>query len=126
MASYIIKTCLRLTNKYSSKPDKQRIWAALSHLLSRILNEEKRKGLVIPFDIATGKFIIFSDMHKGTRSGADDFLVCEPAYLAALDYYQTNGFHFIALGDCEELWENSLTAIKKHNRYLLKKKKFCT
>ncbi len=109
----LLKPVLWLTNKYSSKPDKQRIWDALSLLISRILNGEKKKGLVIPFDITTGKFIIFSDMHKGTRNGADDFLVCEPAYLAALDYYQLNGFHLIELGDSEELWENNLNGIKK-------------
>ncbi len=119
----LLKPVLWLTNKYSSNPDKQRIWDALSHLLSRILNEEKKKGLVIPFDITTGKFIIFSDMHKGTRNGADDFLVCEPAYLAALEYYQLNGFHFIALGDSEELWENSLTGVKKAQQPTFEKEK---
>ena len=119
----LLKPVLWLTNKYSSKPDKQRIWTALSNLLSRILNEEKKKGLIIPFDITSGKFIIFSDIHKGARNGADDFLVCEPAYLAALDYYQLNGFHFIALGDCEELWENSLTSIKKMQQASFEKEK---
>jgi len=119
----LLKPVLWLTNKYSSKPDKQRIWTALSNLLSRILNEEKKKGLIIPFDITSGKFIIFSDIHKGARNGADDFLVCEPAYLAALDYYQLNGFHFIALGDCEELWENSLTSIKQMQQASFEKEK---
>lgn len=121
--SILLRLVLWLKNKYSSRPDKQRIWAALSHLLSRILNEEKKKGLVIPFDIITGKFIIFSDMHKGARNGADDFLACEPAYLAALDYYQLYGFHFIALGDSEELWENNLSAVKKEQQPSFEKEK---
>jgi predicted phosphodiesterase len=51
-------------------------------------------------------------MHKGTKNGADDFAVCEPSYTTALDYYYQHGFHLIALGDCEELWENSLSGIK--------------
>ena len=109
----LYKPVLWLTNRYSSKPDRQRIFAALSGLLSSILAEEKDKGLVIPFDLATGKFIIFSDQHKGAKNGADDFAVCEVSYLAALDYYHQNGFHFIALGDCEELWENTLSGVKK-------------
>jgi predicted phosphodiesterase len=109
----LLKPVLWLTNKFSSNPDRQRIFDALSDLLSCILQQQKDKGLVIPFDAATGKFIVFSDMHKGCRDGADDFAICEPAYLAALDYYYQNGFHFIALGDSEELWENTLSAVKK-------------
>ncbi len=109
----LLKPVLRLTQKYSSKPDKQRICGALTDLLSHILNGEKDKGLVVPFDIETGKFIIFSDQHKGSRNGADDFLTNEAAYLTALDYYALNGFHFISLGDCEELWENTLSAVRK-------------
>jgi predicted phosphodiesterase len=73
--------------------------------------------LVVPFEAGQEKFIIFSDMHKGAKNGADDFAVCEPAYLAALDFYYAQGFRFIALGDSEELWENSLTAVKKNNTY---------
>jgi len=104
---------LRLANRYSSKPDRERIYTALSDLLSRILYGERNKGLVIPFYSATGKFIIFSDQHKGARNGADDFALCEANYIQALDYYYQNGFHLIALGDCEELWENTLTAVRK-------------
>lgn len=107
---------LRLSARYSSKPDQQRIFAALSDLLLHILAGERKKGLVIPFEAGGGKFIIFSDMHKGAKNGADDFAVCEQAYTAALNHYYTSGFHFIALGDCEELWENTLSAIKKHNQ----------
>jgi predicted phosphodiesterase len=107
-----LKPVLWISNRYASKPDRQRIFAALSDLLSCILDGEKGKGLIVPFDARNGKFIIFSDMHKGTKNGADDFAVCEPAYTTALDYYYHHGFHFIALGDCEELWENSITGIK--------------
>lgn len=51
------------------------------------------------------RYIIFSDHHKGTRNAADDFQPCEPAYLAALDYYLEAGHTLIVLGDAEELWE---------------------
>lgn len=114
---------LWLSNRFSSRPDRGRVFAALSDLLSRILNGEKKKGLIVPFNINTGKFIIFSDQHKGNRNGADDFALCEPDYLTALDYYNQNGYHYIALGDCEELWENSLASIKKQHRLTFEKEK---
>jgi predicted phosphodiesterase len=56
-------------------------------------------------DISKDKFIIFSDHHKGNRDHADDFANNEPNYLAALDYYLLNRFHYINLGDSEELWK---------------------
>ena len=109
----LLKPVLRLSNKYSSKPDKTRIFAALTKLLECILDGEHKKGLVVPFDVMTGKFIIFSDQHKGRKNGSDDFLTNEPNYLAALDYYYQQGFHFIALGDSEELWENLVGSVRK-------------
>jgi predicted phosphodiesterase len=117
------KPVLWLTYKFSSSPDKERIFKALSELLRCILDSEKKKGLVIPFDIATGKIIIFSDQHKGTRNGADDFLMCEQNYLEALEYYYQNGFHFIDLGDCEELWENMVISVKKEQKPAFEKEK---
>jgi predicted phosphodiesterase len=111
------------TNKFTSRPDKRRIFKALSDLLKCILDGEKKKGLVIPFDIATGKIIIFSDQHKGARNGADDFLTCENNYLEALEYYHQNGFHLIALGDCEELWENMVISVRKEQKPSFEKEK---
>lgn len=52
------------------------------------------------------QLIIFSDLHKGQRDGADDFWHCEQTYLAALAYYWQQGFELSLLGDVEELWEN--------------------
>lgn len=57
-------------------------------------------------DLADLRVIIFSDLHKGQRDGADDFWSCEPAYLAALEHYWQQGFELFLLGDVEELWEN--------------------
>lgn len=119
----IRKPVLYLTNRFSSRPDKKRIFKALSDLLKCILDGEKKKGLLVSFDIVTGKIIIFSDQHKGARTGSDDFMLCEPNYLAALDYYHQNGFHLIALGDCEELWENTLLAVRKEQQPSFEKEK---
>lgn len=111
-----LKPVLWLSNRYSSRPDKARVFTALSDLFFAILNGDRKKGLVVPFDITTGKFIIFSDQHKGRRNGADDFAICEQAYLSALDFYYQQGYHLIALGDCEELWENTVQAVMKHQK----------
>src|SRR6476620_5620855 len=97
-----VKPILRFNERYASKPDRQRVFTALTELLACIRKQDKKKGLIVPFEAGTEKFIIFSDMHKGAKNGADDFAGCEPSYLAALDYYYQNGFHFIALGDSEE------------------------
>ncbi len=61
------------------------------------------------------RIILFSDQHKGAKNPADDFALCENNYLAALDYYFANDYHYINLGDSEELWENTIAAVKKHN-----------
>jgi hypothetical protein len=110
--------------KFSAKPDREKIFAALSRLQKSILEEPGKKGLIIPFELTTGKFIIFSDQHKGGKDGADDFAGSEANYLAALQYYYNQQFHCISLGDSEELWENSLGKVKKHNTatFLLEKK----
>lgn len=119
----LLKPVLWLSNRYSSKPDRQRVFAALSELRTEILGGNQKKGLVIPFSADTGRYIIFSDQHKGACNGADDFAICEDRYLSALDYYYQNGFHYIALGDCEELWENTLTPIKKNHQKTFEKEK---
>jgi UDP-2,3-diacylglucosamine pyrophosphatase LpxH len=117
------KPVLRLAAKFSSKPDKQKIFEALSRLLKVITEEPGKRGIIIPFDITHSKFIIFSDQHRGAKDGADDFAAAEPNYLAALDYYYQQQFYFISLGDSEELWENSLAKVKKHNAASIEKEK---
>lgn len=115
LRALFLKSVLRLSERYSSKPDQARVFAAHTDLLKCILAGDQKKGLILPFEAGTEKFIIFSDMHKGAKDGADDFAVCEQAYVTALDYYYEAGFQFIALGDSEELWENTLSAVKKYN-----------
>jgi predicted phosphodiesterase len=102
-------------NRFTSRPDRQRIFDALTALKAKIETDGGKKGFVIPFDITTHKFIIFSDQHKGAKNGADDFASAEQTYLDALKYYNDSLFHLIALGDSEELWENTWLQVRKHN-----------
>lgn len=103
-----------IEHKISSRPDKNRIFKALSDLYAHILKYPGKKGLLINF-FANDRFIIFSDQHKGAKNGADDFAMAEKNYLAALEFYNENNFCYINLGDCEELWENTIAAVKKNN-----------
>ena len=109
----IFKFVLWASNKFASRPEKENVFEALDEILKSIQSGKENKGLVIPFDAETDRFIIFSDQHKGSGNGADDFMLCEPAYLAALEFYYRNRYRFITLGDCEELWENTLSKVLK-------------
>jgi len=100
------------TNKFSSRPDRTRIFKALTKLYHDILENQGKKGVVIRFDINQGSIIIFSVKHKGGRNGADDFVLAEPNYLAALEYYDQHEYHLVCLGDSEELWENQLHTVR--------------
>ncbi len=112
----LLRPVLWVAAKFSSRPNRLRIFDALSKLLVHIREHPGKKGLVIPFEQLAGKFIIFSDQHKGRRNGADDFTQAEPNYLAALEHYAAEDFCFINLGDSEELWENTFWQVKKKNK----------
>ncbi len=89
-----------------------RVGKALDQALERAREQEAREG-VYKFDLSRDRFIIFSDHHKGGRNGADDFLVCERAYNAALAYYYRQGHTLVVLGDVEELWEERRQTVLK-------------
>lgn len=110
----LLKPILWATEKFSSKPQKEKIYPALSRLREEIITNPGKKGIQIQLNEAD-QFIIFSDQHRGAKNGADDFMSAEAAYLAALDHYYRKNFSFISLGDSEELWENLLRKVKKHN-----------
>ncbi len=110
------KQVIRLAEKFSSRPDKQRVFDSLTELHKKILNGEEKKGLIISLNTNTQKIIVFSDQHKGAKNNADDFAVCEKNYVAALNHYFNEGFYFINLGDGEELWENNIFQVKKYNK----------
>lgn len=112
----LTKPVIWLANKFSSKPNLERVHAALTKLYQHSLEQPGKKGLVIDMNPATDRFIIFSDQHKGAKNGSDDFMVAEPNYLAALQYYHEQQFHFISLGDSEELWENTVGPVKSNNK----------
>ena len=57
------------------------------------------------------RLVIFSDLHRGARDGADDFQGCEPAYSAALGWYFERDYELVLLGDVEELWENDIAEV---------------
>ncbi|MDB5191472.1 MAG: metallophosphoesterase [Segetibacter sp.] len=113
----------RWADKYSSRPDKEKIHKALFDLNKKIKDEPGTRGPMLNFAVNIDRFIILSDQHKGARNGADDFAIAERNYLAALDYYYNNNFNYISLGDCEELWENRLVSVKKHNTATFEKEK---
>jgi UDP-2,3-diacylglucosamine pyrophosphatase LpxH len=119
----LTKPIIRLSDKYSSRPDTGRVNKALSDLYKKICENKGDRGRIIPFDIDQQKFIILSDQHKGARDDADDFALAEKNYLAALDHYNQHHFHYINLGDSEELWENRMNAVKKHNKATFEKEK---
>lgn len=105
-----------LAERLSSAPEKDKVFASLSTLLRNIQSKKEGCGLIVPFELPTGKFIIFSDEHKGARDLADDFRLAEKNYLNALNHYFDNGFYFINLGDCEELWENKPDIVMEKNQ----------
>ena len=117
----LTKPIIRLNQTHSSRPDKKRVNRALTDLYQKICGGDEDRGAVIPFDAGQKKFVILSDQHKGARNHADDFAFAEKNYLAALDHYYTEGFHYINLGDSEELWENRFAAVKKHNKATFEK-----
>ena len=89
----------------ASAPDKKDVFKSLSKLLGDLNKKKNNRGLILNVDFAKDKFIIFSDHHKGNKDEGDDFASNEKNYLAALDYYFSNKFNYINLGDSEELWK---------------------
>jgi hypothetical protein len=112
-----------LAEKVSSAPDKVAVMQALTELYDESVNPKTRKLKRFNLDEVNQRVIIFSDQHRGARDGADDFAVCENSYLTALEYYNKESFYYINLGDCEELWENTLFTIAKHNEAVYEKEK---
>lgn len=112
----LTKPVLWLVRRFESKPDVNRVHKALTDLYNHILTHPGKKGKIIDVDFTADKIIIFSDQHKGAKNGSDDFMVAEPNYLAALDYYNQQNFHLISLGDNEELWENTIWPVLAKNK----------
>jgi len=105
-----------LADKVSSSPDKASVMKALSGLYNESRKPGNKKLKRLSLDSVNARIIILSDQHRGARDGSDDFRVCEISYLAALEYYNREKYYFINLGDCEELWENTMFSIAKFNK----------
>lgn len=113
----IKKPIVSLANSVSSAPKKEKVFASLSELYQQSLEEPgKKESKLIRLNPKEKSIIIFSDQHKGTRNGSDDFRLAEDNYLAALKYYNDHDYYYVNLGDSEELWETTIPGILKHNQ----------
>ena len=103
---YLLKRPLTWMGNYlSASPKRESVFKSLSKLYHAGNNAKNKKIITLEVDAAKEKFIIFSDQHKGNKGWADDFNICEPNYIAALQHYNSQNFNFINLGDSEELWK---------------------
>jgi predicted phosphodiesterase len=120
----LTKPVIWIANKFSSAPKKENVFASLTNLYAQSVDQpNKKSGSMFSLNPYEQSIIIFSDEHKGTRNGADDFKHAEANYQAALDYYNEHGFYYVNLGDCEELWENSTKNVVKRNEKCFEKEK---
>ncbi len=69
------------------------------------LTQVYQNSFEVPFD-QTSRLILFSDVHRGDNSWADDFAHNQSLFFFALEHYFKEGFTYIELGDGDELWEN--------------------
>ena len=106
LLQYLLKRPLTwMANKLAASPKQEIVYKSLSLLYQRTIEQKAADVQLLEFDPSEQKFIIFSDQHKGNKSWADDFNQSEPNYIAALEYYNSQQYNFINLGDSEELWK---------------------
>jgi len=74
-------------------------------MIHQLLSFALKKAIKLPLD-KDRKYILFSDLHKGDNSYADDFAHNMRIYKEALHHYYIHDFTYIELGDGLELWEN--------------------
>ncbi len=93
-------------NENGASPALQRFDdARVGRALDATLARTRAAGNVLQHDIESDPLVIFSDQHKGSRDGADDFQVAEATYSQAITYYNRMAYTLLTLGDVEELWE---------------------
>lgn len=115
LQSIFRKPVMWMADRFSSNPKQEDVHKSLDKLYQNIQDGVHKKGVIIRAG-QQDKFIVFSDLHKGARNGADDFRKAEPNYLQALSYYLQEDYCYINLGDSEELWENGFIPIEKNNK----------
>lgn len=91
---------------------------------SKRISKALREAPILEIDNSS-KLILMSDTHRGDASYADEFSRNRNIFAHALKHYYDQGFHFIELGDGNELWENrffsSIYSAHKNIFKLLKK-----
>jgi hypothetical protein len=108
-----------IANKLSSAPRKNIVFSSLSKLLQCLRESKTGHPSSVNFEMNIGRFIILTDQHKGARDFADDFRNTEANYMTTLQHYYDEGFTYINLGDCEELWEATPSQVIEKNRLTL-------
>lgn len=102
----------RMQSKRQRQPDDAlTIHPGYQANINRGLNNAFRSASIIGLELGEAKIIIFSDQHKGVGDHADDFHLSQSAYEAALLHYREAGYTLAVLGDVEELWENTPSAV---------------
>jgi len=104
----------------ASAPDRKAVFASLGRLYEDLSRGRASRGSIVNLDPERDRFIVFSDHHKGNRDAGDDFASNEKNYLAALGHYLQQGFHYICLGDGEELWKYRPAEVMAHNTRVLR------
>ena len=113
---YLLKKPLTwIANKWVASPKQEMVFGSLSALYQQGQIGKDNTVQTIQVDASSAKFIIFSDQHKGNKSWADDFQLSEHNYCAALKHYNQEGYHFINLGDSEELWKFNVAELLPAN-----------
>lgn len=74
-------------------------------MMHSILDNAFKKAVPLKIN-CDSKLILFSDLHKGDNSYADDFAHNMEIYTYAIHEYFEKGYTYIELGDGIELWEN--------------------
>lgn len=97
-----------------------------SHKTLNALYEKAMTQEIPILDLKKDSWIIFSDLHRGARNRADDFVRCERAFNSALAYYFSLGHTLVLLGDVEELWEENPSSVMKAYRHSIElEAQFC-
>jgi len=81
--------------------------------LQEAYDKAKREPEIL--DVHKGRYVFFSDHHRGAKNRADDFRSCEAIYCAALAYYFALDYSLCVMGDAEELWEEFPSRVLQNN-----------
>ncbi|MDH4272806.1 MAG: hypothetical protein OEW18_12620, partial [Candidatus Aminicenantes bacterium] len=85
---------------------KEEAWAKFDELL------QDDRGLIKELPVGAGhNYAIFSDLHIGDGTKADNFRRNADVFIKALEHYKTRDFSLILLGDIEEFHQFDLTKI---------------